>query len=100
MRERLGLSLERYEAGHITSQLNVISSALHSVRGVFDLMPLSGEEAAANVAAPLRQVPRALAQNRQTLDTAADARYIAARHQNIDRARQCAASTNPARHNV
>ena len=96
MRERLGLSLERYEAGHVTSQLNVISSALHSVRSVFDLMPLSGEEAAANVAARLRQVPRALAQIRQTLDTAADAGHVAARHQILEVARQCAAWTNPA----
>src|SRR5436190_23032270 len=37
MQERLGLALERYEAGEVTSQLNVISSALHGVRSIFDL---------------------------------------------------------------
>ncbi|TML30962.1 MAG: DUF885 domain-containing protein, partial [Actinobacteria bacterium] len=36
MQERLGLALERYEAGDVTSQLNVIASALHSVRSIFD----------------------------------------------------------------
>src|SRR5215468_6138402 len=73
MQERLGLALERYDAGQVTSQLNVIASALHSVRSVFDLMPLEGEQAASNVATRLSQVPRALAQLRRTYDEAADA---------------------------
>jgi uncharacterized protein (DUF885 family) len=96
MRERLGLSLERYDAGHVTSQLNVISSALHGVRSVFDLMPLSGDGAADNIAARLRQVPRALAQIRQTLDAAADAGHVAPRHQIIEVAKQCAVWTDRA----
>ena len=40
----------------------MISSALHGVRGSFDLMPTEGEEAAANIAARLAAVPAALDQ--------------------------------------
>ena len=32
MQERLGLALARYDAGEVTSEVNVISSALHGVR--------------------------------------------------------------------
>src|SRR5689334_5401583 len=53
MQERLGLSVERYDAGEATSELNVIASSLHNIRGVFDLMPLTGSDAAANIAARL-----------------------------------------------
>jgi uncharacterized protein (DUF885 family) len=96
MQERLGLALERYEAGQVTSQLNVISSALHSARSVFDLMPLAGAAAAADVAARLRQVPRALAQLRRTFDAAADARHVSARRQILEVAKQCDMWTDPA----
>src|SRR5256886_8967758 len=93
---RLGLALERYEAGDVTSQLNVIASALHSVRSIFDLMPLAGEAAASDVAARMGKVPRALAQLRQTLDAAADAGHVSARHQIIEVAKQCAVWTDQA----
>jgi uncharacterized protein (DUF885 family) len=96
MRERLGLSLERYDAGEVTSQLNVISSALHSLRSVFDLMPTEGTEAASAIAARLAGIPAALAQLRQTFDTAADAGHVAARRQIIEVAQQCAVWTDPA----
>jgi uncharacterized protein (DUF885 family) len=96
MQERLGISLERYEAGEITSQLNVISSALHSVRSVFDLMPTQGEPAAADIAARLDAVPRALAQIRRTLTADADAGHVAARHQIVEVAKQCEVWTDPA----
>src|SRR5437763_11048156 len=96
MQERLGLALERYEAGDVTSQLNVIASALHSVRSIFDLMPLAGEAAASDVAARMSKVPRALAQLRQTLDAAADAGHVSARHQIIEVAKQCTVWTHPA----
>jgi uncharacterized protein (DUF885 family) len=95
MQERLTLARARYEAGDVTSQLNVISSALHGVRSVFDLMPLSGEPAASNIAARLAQVPRAVAQIRQTLNTAADAGHIAPRQQIIEVAKQCDIWVNP-----
>ncbi|GAB3865208.1 hypothetical protein GCM10027610_114900 [Dactylosporangium cerinum] len=57
MQERLGLALERFEAGDMTSDINVISSPLHGVRSSFDLMPTEGEEAATNIKDRLRAVP-------------------------------------------
>ena len=48
MLERLrGLAVEQYAAGHTTSDINVIASWMHSVRAVFDLMPVDGEAGAA-----------------------------------------------------
>ena len=66
MQERLGLDWPRHDAGDLT-EVNVISSGLHDMRGVFDLMPAEGEEAVANIAARLAAVPEALAQWRRTL---------------------------------
>jgi uncharacterized protein (DUF885 family) len=96
MQERLGLSLERYDAGEVTSELSVISSALHSVRGAFDLMPVTGEPAAAAIAARLNAVPRALSEYRRTLLTAADAGHTAATHQMGEVALQCDTWLDPA----
>src|SRR5688572_25913524 len=73
MVERLGLELSLYDAGETTSELNVIASPLHSVRQVFDLMPTDGEEAVANIAARLGQVPATLEDVKRTLRAAADA---------------------------
>ena len=67
MSERLGLALELYDAGMTTSELNVISSPLHAVRSIFDLMPLAGERAAANVAARMAAAPAALERWKTTL---------------------------------
>jgi uncharacterized protein (DUF885 family) len=89
MQERLALSLERYDAGAVTSQVNVISSALHSVRSVFDLMPTAGEEAAANIAARMAAVPTALAQARHALVEAAEHGHVGARKQMLEVAKQC-----------
>jgi uncharacterized protein (DUF885 family) len=96
MEERLAIAQERYAAGEVTSQLNVLSSGLHNVRSVFDLMPIAGEPAAADVASRLGQVPRVLAQFRQTLDHAAGQGHVAARRQIIEVARQCDTWTDPA----
>jgi uncharacterized protein (DUF885 family) len=89
MQERLGLALEMYDAGETTSEINVISSALHSVRGVFDLMPTDNEQAASNIAARMSAVPTALEQWKQTLRTAADAGHVAPRNQILEVAKQC-----------
>src|SRR5689334_12839166 len=62
MQERLSLALEMYDAGLVTSEVNVITGALHNVRSVFDLMPIGGEEATRNIAKRLHAVPTALAQ--------------------------------------
>jgi hypothetical protein len=42
MLERLGLAVEQYDAGETTSEISVIASWMHSVRAVFDLMPVNG----------------------------------------------------------
>jgi len=89
MRERLGLALEMYDAGLITSELNVISGALHYVRSVFDLMPLGGEEATQNIAKRLRAVPTALTQTRTTLLEAASHGHVSSRRQVTEVAKQC-----------
>jgi uncharacterized protein (DUF885 family) len=89
MQERIGLALERYDAGVVTSEVNVISGAIHSVRSVFDLMPTTGEEAARNIAARLAAVPNALSQTRRTLLEAAEHGHVSARHQMLEVAKQC-----------
>ena len=89
MLERLGLALERYEAGDVTSDVNVIASALHGVRATFDLMPTEGEQAAANIAARLAAVPTAFARWRRTLLEAAGHGHVAPTRQIIEVAKQC-----------
>jgi uncharacterized protein (DUF885 family) len=95
MLERLELELERYEAGDDTSQISVISSGLHGVRFVFDIMPLEGEPAAANVAARLQAVPEALRRYRETLLAEAARGRVSARQQMLEIAKQCDAWTDP-----
>jgi uncharacterized protein (DUF885 family) len=95
MQERLGLSVERYDAGETTSELNVISSSLHNMRSVFDLMPLAGETAAANIAKRLAAMPGALEQYKQTLREAADAGHVSSQHQMVEIAKQCDSWTDP-----
>jgi uncharacterized protein (DUF885 family) len=94
MIERLSLQVAMYDAGEATSQLSVIASGLHEVRSVFDLMPLSGDDAAANIAARLAAVPTALAQTRETLLESATAGYVSSKHQMIEVAKQCAIWTS------
>ncbi|GAA5197223.1 DUF885 domain-containing protein [Rugosimonospora acidiphila] len=95
MRERLTLALARYDAGETASEISVVSSGLHSVRSVFDLMPLAGEEAATNVAARLAGVPDALAGYRRSLIESARSGKVAARQQIIEVAKQCATWIDP-----
>jgi uncharacterized protein (DUF885 family) len=89
MQERLGLELARYDAGEVTSEVNVIASALHGLRQVFDLMPIQGGPAVANIAARLNQFPRAVEQYKVTLREAADEGHVSARHQILEVAKQC-----------
>jgi uncharacterized protein (DUF885 family) len=96
MVERLHITLARYDAGETTSELNVISSALHGVRQVFDLMPTDGEEAVANIAARLGQMPAALDAYKETLLAAAGAGHVSARQQMLEVAKQCDIWTDPA----
>ncbi len=96
MQERIGLDLARYDAGEVTSEINVIASPLHGVRMVFDLMPMEGVPAVANIVARLGQLPRALEQYRQTLSAAAETGHVSSRAQIIEVAKQCATWTDPA----
>jgi uncharacterized protein (DUF885 family) len=90
MLERLGLSVELYDAGETTRELNVIASWIQGVRQVFDLMPLDGEEAQRNIAVRMAAVPAAYAALQQTYTEAARQNRVAARRQVVECASQCA----------
>jgi hypothetical protein len=95
MRERLAVAVERYDAGDITSDLNVAASRVQDVRELFDLMPTEGEEAAVAVAARMAAVPEAYRQFSQTLLGAARNGRSPARLQVEGLAKQCAAWAAP-----
>ncbi len=97
MTERLEVGLERYDAGMVTSEVNVVAGPLNDLRGVFDLMPLAGESAASDINARLHAVPTALTQLRQTVLEAADHGHVAASRQILEVAAQCDAWADPAR---
>ena len=95
MLERLGLAVERYDAGDVTSELNVVASWVQGVRQVFDLMPADGDEAQRNIAARMTAVPAAYEGLRQTYAEAAKQGRVAAVRQVEACARQCAAWSAP-----
>jgi uncharacterized protein (DUF885 family) len=95
MLERLGLAVEQYDAGDVTSQLNVIASWVQGVRQVFDLMPADGAEAQRNIAVRMAAVPAAYAGLRQTYAEAARQGRVAAARQVAACARQCAEWSAP-----
>jgi uncharacterized protein (DUF885 family) len=99
MLERLGLELARHDAGLSATEVSVISSGLHGLRMAFDLMPTSGEEAAANIAARLNAFPIALQQYERTLREGADAGQVSPRAQLLAVAEQCVAWTDSMRDN-
>lgn len=86
--ERLGLEVEMADAGIDRSAVNVIDSALHNLRGTFDLMPTDGEQAWRDIDARLAGVPTALAQWRATLEEEAGRGRVVARRQYAEVARQ------------
>lgn len=79
--ERLGLAAEFTAAGLERSEMSVISSGLHAVRQVFDLMPTDGEGAWADIDARLAAVPATLAGYRVTLADEARKGNVAAERQ-------------------
>jgi uncharacterized protein (DUF885 family) len=95
MQERLGLAVERYDAGDTTSQLNVIASPVQDVREIFDLMPTDGEQAAVNVTRRMAAVPAAYRQLSGTLLSAARDGRPPARLQVEEVAKQCADWAKP-----
>ncbi|NUR98795.1 MAG: DUF885 family protein, partial [Kribbellaceae bacterium] len=78
--ERLGLEVERYEAGVPQHQLNAISSVPAALRQVFDLMPTATEQDWEVVAIRLNQIGTTLDGYRDTLlEQAAQGRVSAVR---------------------
>jgi uncharacterized protein (DUF885 family) len=90
MLERLGVAVEQYDAGDTTSDINVIASWMHSVREVFDLMPVEGDQAQDALAVRMAAVPEAYAGLRRTYLQAASRGRVAARRQVAGCAQQCA----------
>jgi uncharacterized protein (DUF885 family) len=90
MQERLGLSVEQYDAGDTTSQLDVLASWLQELRRVFDLMPLEGEQAQRNIVARMDAVSTAYSGLRRTYLQAAKQGRTAARRQVLACAKQAA----------
>ena len=90
MLERLGLAVEQYDAGETTSEISVIASWMHSVRAVFDLMPVEGEQAQRNLAVRMAAVPGAYAGLRRTYAESAAQGRVAARRQIEGCAKKCA----------
>ncbi|MEU4096232.1 DUF885 domain-containing protein [Streptomyces sp. NPDC026673] len=68
LRERLTAELAVHEAGEGLRAVSNLHSPVHSVRGVFMLMPTATDEDWATVAARLRAVPEALAGYRASLE--------------------------------
>ncbi|WP_433530385.1 DUF885 domain-containing protein [Micromonospora sp. CA-263727] len=95
MQERLGLDLARYEAGETTSEVSVITSGLHEIRMVFDLMPTEGTEAQANIAARLDLFSGALESYKTTLRESVAAGRVSSRVQLLEVAKQCDAWVDP-----
>jgi uncharacterized protein (DUF885 family) len=95
MLERLTIAGELYGAGETTSELNVISSWMQSIRQVFDLMPVQDEQAQRDLVARMAAVPAAYAGLRETLREAAARGHVAARRQVLACARQCAQWSAP-----
>ena len=79
--ERLDVQLDQYEAKNPQANVSVVSSAVHDMREVFDLMSTDGEEAWANIDARLDAVPGALADYQRTLLGCADEGVISAKRQ-------------------
>lgn len=95
MRERLELSLARFDAGDVISEVSVITSGLHDMRQVFDLMPTEGAEAAGNIIARLEAFPGVMRDYRTTLLDAAAGGNSAPRAQMLEVVKQIEIWTSP-----
>jgi uncharacterized protein (DUF885 family) len=81
MNERLGLEIERAEAGEVLRELNVLASAPQNLREVFDLMPTSTDDNWSDIAARLAAIPAALGGYQASLALAATRGQVAAARQ-------------------
>ena len=87
-RERVGLSVERADAQVERSEFSVITSGIHAVREVFDLMPTETTEQWETIGERLAGIPKVLADYRVTLSEEAAAGRVAARRQYVEVASQ------------
>jgi uncharacterized protein (DUF885 family) len=79
--ERLNVTIDQYDAKIPQSQISVISSELHSMRGVFDLMSTDGDDAWSAIDSRLAGIPRAVEQYKATLLSHADHGSVSAKRQ-------------------
>ncbi len=86
--ERADTTLALADAHQPQSRVSVIESAVHDIRGVFDLMATESDEDWAAISARLGAVPRALAEFRATLLHEADHGHLSARRQMLEAAGQ------------
>lgn len=86
--ERVGLAVEQADAQLERSDFSVISSAIHAVREVFDLMPQESGDDWDAIGARLDAIPTALAGYRATLTEEAAAGRVSARRQYVEVASQ------------
>lgn len=86
--ERVGLEVEKIDAGYDRSAFSVISSGIHEVREVFDLMPTDTDDDWRTIGDRLAAVPRALAGYRETLEAEAAAGRVSSRRQYVEVAGQ------------
>jgi uncharacterized protein (DUF885 family) len=87
--ERLGLTVEMYDAGLPAASLNVIWSPLQEIRQAFDLMPTATAADWAVIAKRLGKVPRALTGYRTSLLASAENGVVSATRQVRRAAEQC-----------
>ncbi len=86
--ERLGLEREMTAAGYARSEFNVVNSALHGVRSVFDLMATETADDWAVIDRRLAAVPEAVRGYRVTLAEEAAKGHVAATRQYVEVAEQ------------
>ena len=79
--ERVGLQIELADAGYSRSDFSVISSGLHHLRSIFDLMPTATEEDWSNISSRMAGVPAALQGYRITLAEEANKGRVSAARQ-------------------
>ena len=87
--ERLGVSVELYDAGLVDSSLNVLASPPQELRMTLDLMPKETEDDWAVIGVRLSKLPDALAGYRAALLHAASGGVVSAARQVTKVADQC-----------
>jgi uncharacterized protein (DUF885 family) len=88
--ERFEAMLIAHDAGEWKRAMRAIASPVTVLRSTFDLMPKRGEQAWANVAARLVEVPQALQRLRATYQLGLSSGTTASRRQALTTAEQCA----------